>query len=240
MRVGILDLGTSPPDLMQGLPTFGQELRAWVARAVPEARLDLIDIVGGAALPEPGAHDGYVLSGSELGVYDDVAWMAPLRGFLTAARGAETPLVGICFGHQIMADVFGGRAEKIGPPHVGVRAFRMQGDVAPAHVWHQDQVTALPPGADVIAEAEYCPFGGLAYDFPAISVQFHPEYRAGFLSTFLERCRGGILPEETADQALSEIAAHSVDQDLFCAAAARVLRGGAPDLTQVKARQGAV
>ena len=67
---------------------------------------------------------GIIISGSDKGVYDDTPWMQPLArvGWATA-RAAGKPMFGVCFGHQIMADVFGGKAEKVGEAEVGVRSL---------------------------------------------------------------------------------------------------------------------
>lgn len=224
MRLAILDLCVYLPEYQSGQPRFGEVVAAWVTRAVPEADLTIISVELGEPLPDVAAFDGYVLSGSDKGVYDDAPWMAPLRAFLVAARDAGKPLLGICFGHQIMADVFGGKAEKIGPPEVGVRQFDLGGQAVPAHVWHQDQVTKVPPGARVIAQADYCPVAGLAYDFPALSMQFHPEYSATYISDFLRRSRGQILSESQTDAALVQFDTSDVAADLFAAQAGAFLR----------------
>ncbi len=215
VKIAVLDLCNWPPEFMSGEPKFGEVLATWLARGVPEADLPLIDVEGGAPLPDVGDYDGYVISGSDKGVYDDTPWMVPLRAFLIGARNAGKPLLGICFGHQIMADVFGGKAEKVGPPEVGVRRFELDGGPVPAHVWHQDQVTVQPPGTRVLAKADYCPFGGLEYEFPALSVQFHPEYTRAYLSGFLERSRGEILSRDQTDAALYQIASGDVAENLF-------------------------
>lgn len=224
MRLAILDLCVWLPEYQSGQPRFGEIVATWVARAVPEASLSVIAVEQGAPLPDVTAFDGYVLSGSDKGVYDEAPWMAPLRAFLLAARAAGKPLVGLCFGHQIMADVFGGKAQKVGPQQVGVRQFDLGGQVAPAHVWHQDQVTQLPPGARVIASADYCPIAGLAYDFPALSVQFHPEYSASYAADFLRRSRGVVLSETETDAALAQFDSSAVATDLFTEETAAFLR----------------
>ena len=215
MRLAILDLSYWPPEYMSGEPRFGETIAHWLARGLPEADLSVIDVVEGAPLPGLADFDGYVVSGSDKGVYDEVEWMAPLRCFLLDAREASTPLLGICFGHQIMADVFGGRAELAGPPEVGVRRYVLEGAEVSAHVWHQDQVTQVPTGAQVIGAADYCPVGALAYPFPALSVQFHPEYTADYLGGFLRRSRGAVLSEAATDAALAQISGGEVAPDLF-------------------------
>lgn len=215
MRLAILDLCVWLPEYQHDQAKFGDVIETWARRGLPEATYDIVYVVEGAALPDPDAFDGYILSGSDKGVYDDAPWMAPLRDWLSRARDAGKPLFGICFGHQIMADVFGGKAEKVGPPEVGVRAFDLNGTTQTGHVWHQDQVTQVPPGARVIGSAAYCPVAALAYDFPAMSVQFHPEYPPDYVTTFLRRARGDVLSAEETDAALAQFEASDVAPDLF-------------------------
>lgn len=224
MRIAVLDLCHAPPEFMTGQPSFGLVLRDWVARGLPTADYSVIDIAAGAALPEVSTYDAFVVSGSDKGVYDDTDWMEPLRSFLLAARDAGKPLLGVCFGHQIMADTFGGKAEKVGDPQVGVRSYDLNGISVEAHAWHQDQVTRVPPGARVFASAPYCPVAGLWYDFPAVSVQFHPEYSADYIGGFMSRGRGEVLSEEATDRALAELSEGSVDPALFASEAGAFFR----------------
>lgn len=224
MKIAVLDLSYWPPEYMSGQPKFGEVLRDWLARGLSEADFAVVDVVEGAPLPEVEDFDGFVISGSDKGVYDDTPWMEPLRVFLRAARDAGKPLLGVCFGHQIMADAFGGLAEKVGPPAVGVRSYDLEGQTVIAHAWHQDQVTEVPPGAAVIASAPYCPVAGLSYDFPALSVQFHPEYSAGYMGGFLRRSRGQVLSEAETDTALAQIDGADVAPDLFAERAGEMFR----------------
>lgn len=224
MKIAVLDLCVWLPEYQRGQPKFGELLARWAGRDLPEAAFSVIDVVEGEALPNVDAFDGYVLSGSDKGVYDDTPWMVPLRRFLLEARAAGKPLFGVCFGHQIMADVFGGKAEKVGAPEVGVREFQIDGQIAPAHVWHQDQVTQVPPGAEVIGSADYCPVAALAYDFPAMSVQFHPEYPPEYIADFLRKSRGLILSEEVSNQTVAQLDKSTVSADLFAAQAGAFFR----------------
>ncbi|THH37049.1 type 1 glutamine amidotransferase [Aliishimia ponticola] len=215
MRLAVLDVCVWLEEYQSGQPRFGEVLSVWLRRAVPEAQITVLNIGEGAPLPVADAFDGYLLGGSEKGVYDDAPWMAPLRQFLQDVRRAGRPVFGICFGHQIMADVYGGKAEYLGAAEVGVRHFEIDGLFVTGHVWHQDQVTQVPPGAQVIGSADYCPVAALAYEFPAMSVQFHPEYSAEYVADFLARSRGEVLSAEETDAALAQFSRSDVQADLF-------------------------
>lgn len=215
MKIAVLDLCVWLPEYQWDQSRFGPLVAAWAARGLPGSIFTILDIGVGDPLPDPADYDGYILSGSEMGVYDDAPWMQPLREWLVRVRDAGKPMFGICFGHQIIADTFGGKAEKTGPAEVGVRAFDIGGKTRKGHVWHQDQVTEVPPGATVIGSANYCPIAALSYDFPAMSVQFHPEYEPDYIATFLRRSRGEVLSEDETDRAVAQLDTSTVSPDLF-------------------------
>lgn len=216
MKIAVLDLTSHPEPEMSGQPRVGFLIRAWLAPALPEAEIFAVDVAqGGAALPVLTCFDGVVVSGSECGVYDDTPWMAPLRQFLLECKAAKKPVFGICFGHQIMADTYGGKAEKAQAGNiVGARQFNLKGKQIEAHVWHQDQVVTAPPHATITATAPYCPIGALEYDFPAASVQFHPEYSASHLRDLWDIFRGKFLTEQERADAIGSVAGVSVPVDL--------------------------
>lgn len=221
MKIAVLDLTEEGAPLLADLPRVSRQIIDWISPALPAATFLAVDITGGAALPPVEGFDGLILSGSEYGVYDDTPWMMPLRDLLERTRTAGKPVYGICFGHQIMADVFGGRAEKAAIGKVlGARAFDMGGQRQDAFVWHQDQVTRVPPGAVVTGHAPHCPVGALDYDFPAKSVQFHPEYREAHLRELFERFRGETLTPEEIRDALESFAHANVAVDLAAREAA--------------------
>lgn len=228
MRISVLDLTHSPSPLLDGLPTPGEQIVRWLAPELPEADFTIHAVAHGAPLPETRAFDGLVVSGSEKGVYDDTPWIGPLRALLLAVRETRQPVFGICFGHQVMADTFGGRAGKA--DHgvaVGVRRFEGAGGAFDAHVWHQDQVTAVPPGAAITCHAPYCPVGGLAYDFPALSVQAHPEYSETQLRALFQRGRGIFIAPDDADAAIASFRGSSVAPDLLAQRTAEFFRSAA-------------
>src|SRR4051812_21603271 len=108
MDVGILCTGAPPPDLA---PSFGDYGAMFGRLLGPGFAPRVYAAAAGELPPCPDAHPAFLITGSAAGVYEPLPWIAPLLGFLREARG-RTKLVGICFGHQAMAEALGGRVEK--------------------------------------------------------------------------------------------------------------------------------
>ena len=223
MKIAILDC-VAPNALVDKHGPAGGAVANWLQPHLPEAEMTHIDLHARDTLPSPGDFDGYVITGSEMGVYDETLWMRPLRDFLAALRETRRPVFGICFGHQIMADVWGGQAEKVERGFIlGARRYDLGSVQITAHVAHQDQVTRVPPGAEVIASAPYCPVGGLAYDFPALSVQFHPEYWEGFISDIIDMDGEDLMSPKAIEAAKGSLSGE-VATDLYGPEAAAFFR----------------
>ncbi len=223
MNIAILDL-CLPHAEFENHGSIGAMVHTWIAPHLPEAGFTILHIAGGTPLPDATAYDGYVLTGSEKGVYDEADWIPPLKDFLNELRVAKIPVFGVCFGHQIMAEAFGGKAEKADKGFiVGAQTYQTDEGTIAAHAMHQDQVTVAPPGAQITASAPYCPVAALAYDFPAASIQFHPEYRRAFVSDAVDVFEGELLTPEEAARSRASFAA-TVEEDLYGAQAAKLFR----------------
>lgn len=207
-RIGILGCGEPPPALRAVHGRYAD----MVARLVgPGCETEVFDVPAGQLPPDPAACDGYVITGSAAGVYDALPWIAPLLGFLRAARG-RAKLVGICFGHQAMAQALGGEVTK-SPKGWGLGVHRY--DVVARCPWmddatvlrvpasHQDQVIVAPRDARVIVASDFTPLAGLDYG-DAISFQFHPEFSAAFGRALIEAGRERYGP--LADAAIASYA----------------------------------
>jgi len=156
------------------------------------------------------ACDAYILSGSAHGAYEDHAFIAPLEDFIREAYAKTIPLVGICFGHQIMAQALGGTVVKFdGGWGLGVHDYKMDlGDgMKPIRLnaVHQDQVIEKPVDAEVIGTSEFCQNAALVYGDKAISFQPHPEFEEPFMHDLIALRRGLSFPEEVADSAVETL-----------------------------------
>lgn len=206
----IIENGLVPDDLKPHFGSYPDMIRQWLAPSLPEASFAECSPVTGEALPTADAYDGYLLTGSRHSSYEDGDWIRDIRQFLRQAIDLKRPVFGICFGHQIMADAFGGHTAKaengwgvgaqeyttsLGGPH----------DNAGFFVFHQDQVTSVPPAAKVIGGSAHCPNGVLEYSFPALSVQFHPEFTAEYVEALANKYEGHVIPPDTSQAAIASL-----------------------------------
>lgn len=229
MKICIIENGLVPEQLRDAHGMYPQMARDWLAPTLPEARFTTISPVSGEALPDdPLAFDGYLLTGSKYGVYDNLPWMQALQAFLRRAAGAQVPMVGICFGHQIMAAAFGGEVRKSDKGVATGPQVYTFGDLglAPQEVlvFHQDQVETLPPSARSSGGNEFCPLGVIVYDFPAFSVQYHPEFSTAFMQDLTDDLAGQWITREHAEDAKARLAAAQVDNRPLALKVAELMR----------------
>ncbi len=212
MRIGILETG-EPPVALQ--PEFGRYTGMMERMLGPAFSYEIFDVVENAP-PSPDACDAFIVTGASAGVYDDLPWIAPMERFLRAAKG-QVPLIGICFGHQLMAQAFGGVVEKSPKGWcAGLHAYQVThrepwmdaAEVIAIPASHQDQVVAAPPNARAILASDFTPFGALAYDDqPAISFQGHPEFEPAFAQALYESRLDAPYDEAKASQVIASLAA---------------------------------
>ncbi|SEN46188.1 GMP synthase-Glutamine amidotransferase [Palleronia salina] len=150
----------------------------------------------------PDAAEGWLVSGSKFGAYEDHDWIAPLERLIRGIHDSGRPLVGICFGHQVVAQALGGRVEKFaGGWAVGRQTYTLEGDTVHLNAWHQDQVTQLPPGAEVIATNDFARTAGLRIGPATLTLQPHPEFGRDYVADLIDARGRGVVPEPLLDGA---------------------------------------
>lgn len=219
MKIGILETGR-PPEGLEQHGSYGAMFERLLGPDLDYVVYPVIDDV----LPERvDAADGWLVTGSRFGVYDDAPWIRRLEAFVRELVAARVPLVGVCFGHQILASALGARVEKaeagwgVGP-HAYEIVERPPWLTTPSerftlNAMHQDQVLSLPPGARLIARSDFCPYAALAYGDHAMTIQAHPEFDNAYERALIGLRRGALIPEERADPALAATAETGVATD---------------------------
>src|SRR5699024_9937248 len=112
MRLGILETGKVNAALEDRHGAYPDMFARLYRAADPSIEMRSWSVVEGELPAAPEECDAWLITGSRHGVYDELPWIEGLKDFLRRARAARVPIIGICFGHQIMAEAFGGRAEK--------------------------------------------------------------------------------------------------------------------------------
>lgn len=194
MKIGILQTGLVPTELAPQTgeyPAFFERLLAGYG-----FEFESWSVVNNEFPDGPEAADGWLITGSRHGAYEDHDWIPPLEQLIRDIMEADRPLVGVCFGHQIIAQALGGKVEKFsGGWAVGPTTYSFGNEELKLHAWHQDQVVQKPEGAEIVAQNEFCANAFLLYPGKAYSVQPHPEYDDGFLNGLIAYRGKGVVPE---------------------------------------------
>lgn len=212
MRITILETGYVPEKLRPEFGTYPQMFERMLGGADGDFSFDVIAVADNGMLPDPAQLDAILITGSPAGVYEDHPWLPPLRDFIRKAYSAQTPMLGVCFGHQIIADALGGKVEKsrkgwgLGRHTYTVRSrpnFMAEAPETFAIACsHQDQVIEPPAEAEVILASDFTPNAGLFYKSgKALSFQPHPEFVEKYAQALVD-LRRGIAPDDVVDAGL--------------------------------------
>lgn len=224
MKLTIIQTGELGAPLLARFGPYAAMFQRMFDATGPGFRYEVVRALDGAPLPDPASLEGIVITGSAAGVYDNFPWMQPLREFIRGAYAQKTPMLGICFGHQIMADALGGDVRKsdkgwgLGRHSYGVtQRPGFMSDAPPVLAVacsHQDQVLVPPAEAEVILASEFTPNAGLAYrNGRALSFQPHPEFDDDYTAALAE-LRRGKAPDQTVDAAMASLATPSQSADM--------------------------
>lgn len=165
-----------------------------------DSAIRVVDVEQGDRLPDPTDCAGAIITGSASMVTERLAWSERTAGWIRDAMDVELPLLGVCYGHQLMSHALGGRVDylpggrEMGTVRLDTRAGANDdalGAMLPAtfhaHATHEQSVLELPRGASSLASSERDPNHLVRYGRHAISTQFHPEFSAEVMRAYIRR-----------------------------------------------------
>jgi len=218
MKIGILQTGLSPDMLVKDFGDYDQMFVKMLAgRGFSFQTYKVLD---GEFPASPQDADGWLITGSRFGVYEGHDWIPPLENFVREIVAADLPLIGVCFGHQIIAQALGGKVAKHdGGWSIGHVEYQLKdGTTLPLHAWHQDQVIEKPDSAETIGSTDFCEHAVLAYGDKVLTMQPHPEFGTEFVQGLIEKRGRGVVPDHQLAKAAKELgprAAQAEVADMF-------------------------
>ena len=209
LKMAILQTGRSVPGSEERHGDYDDMCKALMGRKRDEA--DTFAVLDGEFPDTIDTYDVFVVTGSKFGTYEDHTWISPLEALIREIYATGKKMIGVCFGHQIIAQALGGSVEKsdkgFGAGAMGYSLHTLRGEERDItlYAWHQDQVVKAPPNAKVIATSDFCPIAGLQYDQRVLTFQAHPEFTRDYMAELAEARRGIVLTDQQADHALASL-----------------------------------
>jgi len=215
MKIGILEAGLLNEKLDGKFEPYPVMFADLLNRASDQLEYQAYSVIQGEMPPSIDDCDGWLITGSRHGVYENLDWMLKLQVFIRELFAQKIPLAGICFGHQIIAQALGGQVLKsekgwgvgLHSYHIDEQQPWMKSDVDEVRIYafHQDQIVKLPPQARVFSSSDFCANAGLVYGDSIISVQAHPEFAEEYELALLKMYSGNVVPKADVDLALERI-----------------------------------
>jgi len=212
LNIAILQTGHNNPDLPKSLRAYPQMFQDLLKSYGDKGQLALTNyaVVDGEFPDNVDDYDGYIITGSRHGVYEDLPFISPLMTFIQECYQKQIPQAGICFGHQALAQALGGMVEKSDKGWgVGIRKV----DVVKTTNWmtkaedtidliyvHQDQVVQLPNEAICLAGDDFCPNAAFVMGDHVFAMQGHPEFDKEYVHELLA-IRGDDMGKDVAQKA---------------------------------------
>lgn len=199
MRVGILNAYCFPNSEAEPRGSYYQLMKDFVTQAFPESSCDVYDIGFGQWPKKMDECDVWIITGSAKGAYDSDPWILQLKDFIILSHQQQQKMIGICFGHQIIAQALGGQVQKSQKGWgLGINQFEIhkhQSWMTPQQnqisllFTHQDQVIKAPKEATIIAGNDFCPVQMFQVGNHILTVQGHPEYTISYCREKIEKIK---------------------------------------------------
>jgi GMP synthase-like glutamine amidotransferase len=199
LRIGLLGCDDVPERLKHIAGGYRDMFEALLAPHMPNLDLVWFDVIKGALPENPDVCDGYICTGSRYSVYENRDWILRLQAHVRELATARKPFVGICFGHQVLAQALGG---EVAQAEQGWGVGILEMSIVQPEAWmlpprqqcrlqymHADQVQRLPPQSEVLATASHCPIAMFRVNRMMLGIEGHPEFPAPYVDALIEARR---------------------------------------------------
>ena len=212
MKIGILLVGRASEDLVDEYGTYAEMLIALINTEEQVFEFKTFNILDDEFPKDHLECDGWIVTGSPHGVYEDHSWIPTVSRLINNVYEANLPIFGVCFGHQLIAQALGGHVEKSEKGWgLGLHTYQVNNkpdymsnlsEEVTLSICHQDQVLRPPQGATVYAKSEFCENAGFYIKDKVLTMQAHPEFLVDFTKALLTARRDVTIPKEFVDPAL--------------------------------------
>ena len=224
MHIGILKTDAVRPEWVSEFGEYPDMFERLVLAAEPSATFSVLDVEEGVYPSDSDVDtvDGFIITGSKSSAYDDKEWIRNLERLVQELHAKRKKMVGICFGHQVIARALGGTVAKsdkgwgVGVNVYNVSELPAQGDdevrgggsgVLKLVASHQDQVTVLPPGARPVVSNDHCENAGFVIGDHVLTLQGHPEFSAEYSEAIMV-FRHDMIGAERVSQGRASLVTH--------------------------------
>jgi len=190
MKLGILACDHVLPHLQPRFGDYADMFKAPLKHHIPNLVLATYSLCDGVFPKHEAECDAYLSTGSRQSVYNDTGWVKQFSDLVSKLALQKIPFVGICFGHQMLAQALGGTVERAGVGWgVGISTAQIKqpkswmtndsSSLAPEYkliISHQDQITTLPEHTQVLAANDFCPYSMIQVGEHLLGIQGHPEF----------------------------------------------------------------
>ena len=214
MRIGILETGKPDPDVINKFGSYAEMFQRLFLAVDDQLQFNVYQVTEGQYPENVDECDAYLITGSKFSVYDAEPWIIELQDYVISLHGRRKKLIGICFGHQIIAHALGGLAQKSEKGWgVGNAISYIEGETT----WkqddsktysllmsHQDQVVKLPDNAILIASNMHCVNDSFQVANHILTFQGHPEFSEDYLKYSMNK-RRDLIGEEKYNEAIGSL-----------------------------------
>ena len=208
MHLATLITNTDRSDFAARHPGDAEKFRLLIQTRRPDWRMSSFALPSGEFPTDLAQFDGFIIGGSPASVNDADPWIGHLMQAIPRVVALNRPLFGACFGHQVIAKALGGAVGR--NPGGWVFGVTQTEVMAPApwmadqpgpvrlNAAHSEQVTRLPPGAELIGGNGACPVGFYRVGDGVFATQYHPEFTDAFVAALVEEYADDLQPAVAA------------------------------------------